>query len=223
MSIPTEQLQPSRELRFGVEDAATGKVSGGFKVVCGRNDDDLYVMKRDVGYHFKASWHSGSWNLSAGRQVRGFANQQWPPSNPPADSATELVRILVPRGVAVRPAHTEPDSTVHVVLGDTHEAALFRIWLIPSAVRGFVTEPGTDVVGLLQLASRRHNAVVIFHWLNEAPPTPPIRLVDPDDSSRLLDSSQRPAGSLTFWSVRDDTLLTIADVPSVTVNIAEPT
>lgn len=222
MNTPIEHLRPSKQLRFGVEDAATGKVSGAFKIVRGRNDEDLYVMKRDMGDHYKASWHSGSWTMAADRHVRGFANQQWSPSVPPTVRATELVRILVPRAVAVRPSHTEPDSTVHVVLDDAHKAALFHIWLIPSVVRGFMTKPGTGLIGLLQLRSSRHNAVVIADWLNEAPPTPPIKLVDPEDSPRLLDRSQLPASSLTFWSVHDGQLLTIADLPSVTFNITAP-
>jgi hypothetical protein len=222
VSIPTEQLHSSKQLRFGVKDAATGKVSGAFKVVRGRNDDDLYVMKRDVGHHFKASWHSGSWTVAAGRQVRGFANRQWPPSVPPTDSATELVRILVPRAVAVDEPDTESDSIIHVTLDDEHEAALFRVWLIPPTVRRIVGEPGTAALGLLPHHSGQYKALVSVVWLDQVPQTPPIRSVDPDDSPRLLEGSQRPASSLTFWWVHKSRILVIADLPSVTVNITDP-
>lgn len=222
-NMPVERLQPSSELRFGVEDGATGKVSGAFKVV--RGPDDLYVIKRDLGYQAKASWHRGSWAVVAGRHVEGFGNQQWPQSVPPTGNATEIARFLIPRAVAVHPLHQERDSTKRVVLDDEHQAALIRIWLIPPTERLLGTGPGTDAIGLLQLRSLRRNAVVIVHWLRTAPPIPPIRLIDPKDTPRLLSGPQRPARSLTYWSsTHDATLLTVADLPEVTITgDADPT
>lgn len=218
-----ERLPVLRELRFGVEDTATGLVSGAFKLVARGQTDDLYIMQRDVGHRFKASRHSGGrWFLQPTRQVGGAQpplSRSWTEPVPEPDGRVEIARIVMPRTVAKQAADTEHPSTSLVQLDDAHPAVVFRLWRVPAGI-WLRTEPGLRVLGGVVLPESKSYGVIIAYWLDRVPQLPEHFRLAPEHANDLRSGETTPARSLTFWGIIDDRLV-IMDLPSASLGADE--